>query len=109
TKADSKVPVEPGSDSDVKIIPDSTPEKDIAALGVKPPKKGSDSDVRLEHGSPREKGQDDSFLTEEIDLDAELRKADEAARAKKGQGKPRAKQSDVDPEVAKSPAKNKPL
>jgi hypothetical protein len=69
------------SDSDVRIVGDST--DDLAPLGSQPPKRGSDSDVRLEESTPAKKGLEDSFLTEEIDLDAELRKAEEAAKRKK--------------------------
>ena len=69
------------SDSDVRIVSDST--DDLAPIGGQPPKRGSDSDVRLESTGPVKKGTEDSFLTEEIDLDAELRKAEEAAKAKK--------------------------
>jgi Helix-turn-helix domain len=78
-----------GPDSDVQIVPDS--DKDINILGGGPPKKGSDSDIRLEPDSGKDiaKSPDDSFLTEEIDLDAELRKAEESARPKKE--KPKAK------------------
>jgi hypothetical protein len=77
------------SDSDVKIIPDSGTE---IPLGETPAiDSGTESDVRLDLagavGSKR-KLESDSFLTEEIDLDAELRKAEEAARAQRGEVKP---------------------
>jgi hypothetical protein len=73
---------DPASDSDVKIIPDSTSE---IPLGQSlPGDSGTESDVRLDlagaAGSKR-RLDGDSFLTEEIDLDAEIRKAEEAARA----------------------------
>jgi excisionase family DNA binding protein len=60
----------PASDSDVKIV-----ESGEDAVGGKPPRTGSDSDVRLDLRSGKAKGPGDSHLTEEIDLDAELRKA----------------------------------
>ncbi|HEV3259342.1 MAG TPA: helix-turn-helix domain-containing protein [Gemmataceae bacterium] len=72
----------PAMDSGVRLVPleDET--------GAPPPKSPSDSDIRVEvptpAGSPAS-GEDS--LTEEIDLDAELRKAEEASRSKK----PRAK------------------
>jgi excisionase family DNA binding protein len=77
-----------GPDSDVQIVPDS--DKDINILGGAH-KKGSDSDIRLEpdSGTAIGKSPDDSMLTEEIDLDAELRKAEEAAKPRRE--KPKAK------------------
>jgi excisionase family DNA binding protein len=92
--------VPPGgeSDSDVKIVADSPGESSV--LGGQAPRTGSDSDVRIEQspaGPRRDKS--DSFLTEEIDLDAELRKAEEAAQAKKAQ--PKAKPKPKEP-VAKT-------
>jgi excisionase family DNA binding protein len=77
------------SDSDVKIV-----GVDDSAVGRKPPKSGTDSDVRLEKGTPR-RDSDDALLTEEIDLDAEIRKAEEAAKEKsdpKSKTLPKAKQ-----------------
>jgi hypothetical protein len=86
-KGDSGVRLVPvgDSDSDVKIVPESTPE-DSSVLGAAVPRTGSDSDVRIElspsgRRSDKDKG---GFLTEEIDLDAELRKAEETRQAKKG-------------------------
>src|SRR5262249_15678225 len=70
-----------GSDSDVRLEGSSS----------MPLKRGSDSDLRLEEGGPRERSAEDSFLTEEIDLDAELRKAEEMAQPKKPKSKPKAK------------------
>ena len=70
-----KVPTKPASDSDVKIVGDSSDE---IALGGKPSKTGTDSDVRLDvRAGKAAKSPDDTFLTEEIDLDAEMRKAAE--------------------------------
>jgi excisionase family DNA binding protein len=65
-------------DSDVKIV-----GQDDSAIGRQPSRTASDSDIRLEQLPPTKKGSDDALLTEEIDLDAEIRKAEEAARAKK--------------------------
>jgi excisionase family DNA binding protein len=75
------------SDSDVRIVPDSSGE---IPLGEAPSiETGTESDVRLDMdvgvGSKRRgdsKFREESFVTEEIDLDAELRKAEEAARAR---------------------------
>src|SRR5262249_3320075 len=84
------VPME--SDSDVKIVHDR-PEDSVVRLAEEP-KAGTDSDIRLElaGGSSRpapklpaasDHGGDDSVLTEEIDLDAELRRAEESSKARK--------------------------
>lgn len=70
------------SDSDVKIVPDSD---DIIPIATQKPKsKGSDSDIRIEPASGPASGvglkkgsPEDSVLTEEIDLDAELKKAEQ--------------------------------
>jgi hypothetical protein len=71
----------PVRDSDVKVVEDSPDETSV--IGIQPPTSSSDSDVRLESGSKvRPAGKEASFLTEEIDLDAELRKAEEMAQAK---------------------------
>jgi hypothetical protein len=70
-----KPPSKPASDSDVKIVGDSSEE---VALGGRPSRSGSDSDVRLDLRSAKPKGPDDSFLTEEIDLDEEIRKAEKS-------------------------------
>jgi hypothetical protein len=103
-KADSGVklvPMDPGPQSPVRLT--SPRPEDSADLGAPPVKTSSDSDVRLEiprdrpagkSGSGRSaKAPEDSFLTEEIDLDAELKKAEETARPKKSQ--PKASQSTV--------------
>jgi hypothetical protein len=88
------IPVE--SDSDVKIVPER-PEDSVVRLSEEGPRGGTDSDIRLElDPSPRSRsglppasdpGTEDSVLTEEIDLDAELRKAEEASRARQSRGK----------------------
>jgi excisionase family DNA binding protein len=72
------LPLDDPSDSDVKIVPASPHDSDIP-LGQQSAKKQSDSDIRIEE-TGRKKGED-QLVTEEIDLDAEQRKAD-AARAK---------------------------
>jgi excisionase family DNA binding protein len=79
--------IEEPSDSDVKILPAGAEDSASVRLGEKPPGTGSDSDVRLDPNSPtprKEKvGRDsDSMLTEEIDLDAELRQAEQAAKTR---------------------------
>jgi hypothetical protein len=86
-KADSGVrivPLDKASDSDVKIVPDDA-DVPIGAPATKAP---SDSDIRLEPHTPvgprsgTAPGSDPSLVTEEIDLDAEARKAEDSARAK---------------------------
>src|SRR5262249_5051428 len=70
------------SDSDVKIV---GVDSDEVQMGKLSPKSGTDSDIRLDlqkSDSKNKKGSQDSLLTEEIDLDAEIRKAEEAAKAK---------------------------
>jgi hypothetical protein len=83
------VPLDIPSDSDVKISDD---EEGSVVLDRPPAKKHSDSDIRLEEVSrpaPRaDEGSDDALVTEEIDLDAEQRKATEKAKGKvKGKSK----------------------
>jgi hypothetical protein len=75
------VPMGSESDSDVKIVPDS--KDNVDSIGLHSSKSGTDSDIRVETHAGGTKGPEDSFLTEEIDLDAELRAAEEAAKAKK--------------------------
>jgi excisionase family DNA binding protein len=75
------------SDSDVKILPAGAEDSASVRLGEKGPSTGSDSDVRLDPNSPtprKDKGgkEGDSLLTEEIDLDAELRQAEQAAKTR---------------------------
>jgi hypothetical protein len=69
------------SDSDVRILP-----PDEVALGSAKPPSGTDSDVRMERSPApaRPANRDEEMLTEEINLDEELRRQ-EAARA---QGQP---------------------
>jgi excisionase family DNA binding protein len=90
------VPLDIPGDSDVKISDD---EEGSVVLDRPPVKKHSDSDIRLEEVSrpaPRaDEGSDDALVTEEIDLDAEERKAAERAKAKGG--KSRMKKADKKP------------
>jgi hypothetical protein len=83
------VPLDRPSDSDVRI--DGGAEDVVGHERAKTP---SDSDIRLEEmgpaAGPRDKGSDDALVTEEIDLDAESRKAAEAGRPKAGK-RPRSK------------------
>jgi excisionase family DNA binding protein len=74
------VPLDQPSDSDVKIEA-SQHDSDVAAG-----KKASDSDIRIEEVEPS--GKVDQNVTEEIDLDAEARKAEEA-RTKAGGKRPK--------------------
>ncbi len=74
------VPLDQPSDSDVKIEP-SQHDSDVAAG-----KKASDSDIRIEEIG--HSGKVDQNVTEEIDLDAEARKAEEA-RAKASRQRPK--------------------
>jgi excisionase family DNA binding protein len=86
------VPLDQPSDSDVKITP-SAHDSDIAS-GKKSGKRASDSDIRIEEvarGGPA-----DQNVTEEIDLDAEQRRAD-AARAKSTRHRPKPGSSPVLP------------
>jgi excisionase family DNA binding protein len=73
------VPLDQSSDSDVKMVPDPTGSGAPSGSKVKRPNTPSDSDIRLEHGSSA-KQKEDALVTEEIDLDAESRKAEEAAK-----------------------------
>jgi hypothetical protein len=68
----------------VPLEPDSKLKMEAGRAGT-PTKSPSDSDVRLEHGTPKrpsklggKKSSAENLLTEEIDLDAELKKAEEA-------------------------------
>jgi hypothetical protein len=88
---DSKVrviPPEGKSDSDVKIVPDASDSGSVP-LHASPKKSPSDSDIRLQSSAKRDDSSDSSILTDEIDLDVELRKAAEK-KAKKTQGPPAA-------------------
>ena len=94
-KRDSVVRIVPlddePSDSDVKLTPSSPHDSDIPAAGVgeQAAKKQSDSDIRIEEISkPKPR---DQMVTEEIDLDAEQRKAASAAKRKATGQKPKTK------------------
>ncbi|HMF15408.1 MAG TPA: hypothetical protein VKE94_24000 [Gemmataceae bacterium] len=76
------IPPERKSDSDVKIVPAG--DSGAVPLAASPRKSPSDSDIRLQSISKKD-GSSDSNLTDEIDLDEELRKAAER-KAKKTQG-----------------------
>ncbi len=88
-KSDSSVRIVPmESDSDVKI----PPEDSVVRLADEPGKPGTDSDIRLETAGgtrpapklpPASDHGDDSVLTEEIDLDDELRRKEDASKARK--------------------------
>jgi hypothetical protein len=100
----------PGSDSDVKIVADSSGEFDIGAGKTPGPKTSSDSDVRLEQPSPSKasrKGSEESFLTEEIDLDAELRKAEEASQRRGAKDKSKVRSSSFELSDLETPAASK--
>jgi hypothetical protein len=88
------VPMEGDLDSDVRIVSDN-PE-DVVVGDLAP--STEDSDIRLDEKRPRPKSglhkpgaPDDSMQTEEIDLDAELRKAEQAAPAPPSKAKSKSK------------------
>jgi excisionase family DNA binding protein len=80
------MPLDRPSDSDVKIVP-SSPNDSTAPIAGQPSKRPSDSDIRIEEVT--KPGSRDQMVTEEIDLDAEQRKAEAAAKAKKTKHKPK--------------------
>ena len=80
------VPLDQPSDSDVKIEPASPHDSAVPRSGRKVTKKASDSDIRIEEAGPS--GRVDQNVTEEIDLDAEERKAAEG-RSKTGHHRPK--------------------
>ncbi len=108
------VPLDRPSDSDVRI--DGGGDEAVSHERAKTP---SDSDIRLEAaGGPHDQASDDALVTEEIDLDAEARKAAEAAKPKPGK-RPRSKvtpplptsspyelsENDISVEAPKTPGK----
>lgn len=133
TKSEKRRATGPKADSGAKLVPmDAGPQSPVrlasarddesAPLGATPNKSSSDSDVRLEApvrkgGLGRgEKAPEDSFLTEEIDLDAELRRAEETVRPKKSQPKPspatepfELSEADLDVPRRRQPASDKKL
>ena len=79
------VPLDDGSDSDVKITPDSGHGASALNSRTSSAKKPSDSDIRLEDAArPAKKASPDHPITEEIDLDEEERRANPAARTPSG-------------------------
>jgi excisionase family DNA binding protein len=80
------VPLDKPSDSDVKIEPASAHDSGVPMPGKEKTKKASDSDIRIEE--VEHSGKVDQNVTEEIDLDAEERKAAEA-RAKAARRRPK--------------------
>jgi excisionase family DNA binding protein len=80
------VPLDQPSDSDVKIEPASPHDSAVPMPGRKVTKKASDSDIRIEEAG--HSGRVDQNVTEEIDLDAEERKAKET-QAKAGRQRPK--------------------
>ena len=85
------VPPEVQSDSDVKIV-ESSHDSNIV-IGREGTKKASDSDIRLEPEKAAARKRGDDLVTEEIDLDAELRAGESSMQApgKSGKGKIKAK------------------
>jgi excisionase family DNA binding protein len=97
TDSSGPIPAKPSSsrksglgpviDSGVRLVP---MEDEAGGASPPPPKSPSDSDIRIETpGSSSKLVGGEPFLTEEIDLDAELRKADEASRSKRPGAKPK--------------------
>ncbi len=92
-KSDSDIRMEaapsPGSDSDVKIVPDdSDTDNEAVHLGQSRAKTPSDSDIRMELDEPLpgtghpNRPRSDPLVTEEIDLDLEALEQDAAAKSK---------------------------
>jgi excisionase family DNA binding protein len=82
------VPLDQASDSDVKMVPDPASSSTGSGSRAKRGNNPSDSDIRLDSGAGS-RSRDDALVTEEIDLDAESRKAEETEGSKVG--KPGAK------------------
>jgi excisionase family DNA binding protein len=92
-KKDSSVrltPPEPGSDSDVKIVPDDPADSSVPIAQQPRSKAPSDSDIRLEGASPKKGNPNrpgsDPIITEEIDLDQEAGNKPSAKKKSKGKG-----------------------
>jgi hypothetical protein len=97
------------SDSDVRIVGDSSDE---IPLGQQPPKSTADSDIRLEHQAPLPSPADSSegMLTEEINLDEELRQKAPPPPKPQAKIKPKSKVHPHQPSAAPDvgpPAKKK--
>lgn len=88
------VPLDQASDSDVKMVPDPAGSGVPPVPKAKRPNTASDSDIRIESGSGV-RNRDDSLVTEEIDLDAEARKADEAGQSSRRGGGSKAKRTQI--------------
>jgi hypothetical protein len=71
------VPLDEASDSDVKVPPQGSPGAEHAGMGAQGIKAPSDSDIRIEKQEMPSGGRRLEIVTEEIDLDAEARKAAE--------------------------------
>jgi hypothetical protein len=87
-KTDSDVrmiPPDVQSDSDVKIV--EPPGDSKIVLGREGAKKASDSDIRLEPEKAGSRKHGDDLITEEIDLDAELRAGESSLQMKSKAGK----------------------
>jgi excisionase family DNA binding protein len=81
------------SDSDVRITGSDTDDIRVP-IGVQPPKGATDSDIRLEMLTPLGRdGGHEGPLTEEINLDEELKK--DEARRKASQAKSKSRKSDL--------------
>jgi excisionase family DNA binding protein len=75
------VPFEEGGKSDVSVVGDA-PASGVN-LGATPVKKQSDSDIRLEEVGRRSgTGKSEGHVTEEIDLDADVRKVEKTGKSK---------------------------
>ncbi len=75
------VPFEPSGESDVSVVGDA-PTSGVN-LGATPVKKQSDSDIRLEEvGRHKGPGKTEGHVTEEIDLDADVRKVEKTTKSK---------------------------
>jgi hypothetical protein len=79
------VPID--SDSDVRIVTDSSDEH--VPIGDNPPKATTDSDIRLETHFPPKPSEAGGLLTEEINLDEELKKEEARLKAEGKQAKKR--------------------
>jgi excisionase family DNA binding protein len=82
------VPME--SDSDVRLVGQGSDEGAVP-LGAAPPPSGTDSDIRLERRSKlggKPPSDSEGLLTDEIDLDAELKKQEEKRKPKVKARKP---------------------
>jgi excisionase family DNA binding protein len=79
------------SDSDVRILGSDTDDIHVP-IGDQPPKGATDSDIRLESLTASGSADHEGPLTEEINLDEELKKDEARRKAKTGMPKPKARQ-----------------